>query len=252
MTDSWPAKPTIMETRSCPRCGFANQADALSCTKCGIQLLAASLVDISSLFTSTLQQLNEPCPKCGHINRIGELVCDHCGAILVNDYEVTNATTNPLGDDDDEPDPVLSFPPISEPPPRTTARLTMPAVDAAPTEDPAFFDDDMVLRVEVAGAPSPIILYPTSDTVIGRRDPVTGQNPDIDLGAYAGYRMGISRRHAVLRLKDHILEIVDLGSSNGTLLNNRQLPPMEPQMLRSGDQLTFGKMLVQVTFVRRS
>ena len=251
MTDSWPVEPSVTESRVCPRCNSRNDADAVSCSNCGIQLLAASLVDISSLFTSTLQLLNEPCPKCGHINRIGELLCESCGTILGGDYEVMNATTNPLGEDD-ELDAILSLAAVIEPPVKSTARLTMLAAETAQAEDPAFFDEDMVLRLEAAGAPSPIILYPSSETVIGRRDPVSGQSPDIDLGVYAGYRMGISRRHAVLRLNEHILEIIDLGSSNGTLLNNRQLPPMEPQMLRSGDQLTFGKMLVQVTFVRRS
>jgi hypothetical protein len=50
----------------------------------------------------------------------------------------------------------------------------------------------------------------------------------------------ISRFHAEIRLADKGPEIVDLGSRNGTFVNDRRLPPNEPWTLQAGDRLRFG------------
>jgi pSer/pThr/pTyr-binding forkhead associated (FHA) protein len=110
----------------------------------------------------------------------------------------------------------------------------------------------MVLRLEIEGAPTPILLHPKYETSLGRRDPATGTMPDVDLSAYAGYRLGVSRKHAIIRLKNERLEIYDLGSSNGTSVNGTRLNAHQPQVLRDGDELLLGKMMVRVLFQVRS
>ncbi|NJN17137.1 MAG: FHA domain-containing protein [Oscillochloris sp.] len=49
-----------------------------------------------------------------------------------------------------------------------------------------------------------------------------------------------SRRHAEIRYDGTGYTVVDLQSSNGTLLNGLRLPPLQPQPLRPGDQITIG------------
>jgi pSer/pThr/pTyr-binding forkhead associated (FHA) protein len=42
--------------------------------------------------------------------------------------------------------------------------------------------------------------------------------------------------------------IEDLGSTNGSYLNRRPLSPKTPHVIRHGDEVVFGKMLVQIYF----
>jgi EmrB/QacA subfamily drug resistance transporter len=53
----------------------------------------------------------------------------------------------------------------------------------------------------------------------------------------------LSRRHAHIGLLDGVATIEDLGSTNGTLLNGERISG--PQPLRSGDQITIGKYVLQ-------
>jgi pSer/pThr/pTyr-binding forkhead associated (FHA) protein len=40
--------------------------------------------------------------------------------------------------------------------------------------------------------------------------------------------------------------VEDLGSTNGTLLNGERLSPYIPEILKDGDQLQLGKLLIEV------
>jgi pSer/pThr/pTyr-binding forkhead associated (FHA) protein len=72
--------------------------------------------------------------------------------------------------------------------------------------------------------------------------------PDVDLTAYAGYRMGVSRRHAAVRLQDKQLHLSDLGSSNGTFINGARLIAHRPYQLRDGDEIRLGQMVLRIFF----
>ena len=50
----------------------------------------------------------------------------------------------------------------------------------------------------------------------------------------------ISRHHARLLLTGEKLEVIDLGSTNGTFVNEEQLEPNQPAVLKEGDQVRFG------------
>ncbi|MBN8637873.1 MAG: FHA domain-containing protein [Anaerolineae bacterium] len=173
----------------------------------------------------------QKCAVCGHINRVGVLVCENCGTNLVTGRE-TSVGTKDFG---------------KEPGDDTESHEVM-----VNTAGSSRFEDNMMLRLEIDGAPTPIVIYPKTETSLGRRDPGTGSSPDIDLTAYAGYRQGVSRNHAMLRLRDKVLEIYDLGSSNGTLVNGVRLNAHQPHPLRDGDEVTLGKMVIRVLFQARN
>jgi len=111
-----------------------------------------------------------------------------------------------------------------------------------------------ILRLDIQGSPEPILLaMKKSEIVLGRRDPATGALPDVDLAPYAGYRMGVSRRHSQFRRNDDgHLEVIDLGSSNGTFLNGVRLAPHTPNRLHDKDEVTLGQIVIQVSYKRRS
>jgi hypothetical protein len=56
----------------------------------------------------------------------------------------------------------------------------------------------------------------------------------------------ISGHHARLRWDGAFWWIEDLGSRNGTLLNGRQIPPMQPQMASLGATIGLGDMVFEL------
>ena len=86
------------------------------------------------------------------------------------------------------------------------------------------------------------------ETTIGRADPVTGILPDVDLTPVDSNR-SVSRRHAkILRSGDeyHILE--EVGTVNGTYVNDQRIPTGTPVLIHHGDQLKIGLIAMTVDF----
>ncbi len=84
--------------------------------------------------------------------------------------------------------------------------------------------------------------------VLGRTDPRTRVDVDLDLTPYGALDRGVSRMHARLHLDGNHLYVTDLDSTNGTFLADRKLNPHKPELLRKGDQLVLGRLNVQVMF----
>jgi len=85
-----------------------------------------------------------------------------------------------------------------------------------------------------------------SETSIGRRDPVTGIHPDVDLTPVDTHRT-TSRAHARIyhRGRKFFLR-EEIGTSNGTFLNEARLQTGVPVELLDGDEVRFG--LVKLVF----
>ena len=56
----------------------------------------------------------------------------------------------------------------------------------------------------------------------------------------------VSWRHAMLKQEDMKWFIRDLGSSNGTRVNDKRLEPNQPHPLKAGDRLQFGDTHLKV------
>lgn len=105
------------------------------------------------------------------------------------------------------------------------------------------------LILEVKDVEQPFIFNNVSEIVIGRRDPDTGETPDVDLLDYGAEAKGVSRRHASLLWKDGMFQVIDLESRNGTFLNGEALIPLEARPLKDGDEVRLGNLLVWVYLV---
>jgi pSer/pThr/pTyr-binding forkhead associated (FHA) protein len=70
----------------------------------------------------------------------------------------------------------------------------------------------------------------------------------LDLSALGGYHLGLSRLHAIIRRAEHGYEIMDLGSSNGTWLNDERLIPHKPYPLTNASQIRLARMRLFVVF----
>ncbi len=76
---------------------------------------------------------------------------------------------------------------------------------------------------------------------IGRSDPHSNIFPEVDLSKYDA-ETKISRRHARIRRQGDTYLIEDLGSVNGTWINDAvRLAPNQPRALESGDKLRLGE-----------
>jgi eukaryotic-like serine/threonine-protein kinase len=83
--------------------------------------------------------------------------------------------------------------------------------------------------------------------LIGRPDPEQGIRPQIDLTKY-DTSARVSRRHAKIIAVGNQFLIEDLGSSNGTFINDQlRLQPKRPHTLASGDVVRLGS--TQLKFV---
>ena len=86
------------------------------------------------------------------------------------------------------------------------------------------------------------------ETTIGRADPVTGILPDIDLTPVDNNR-SVSRRHAkIIRSGGdyHVLE--EVGTVNGTFVNDQRIPTGVPVTLHNGDLLKIGLVSMKTVF----
>lgn len=97
---------------------------------------------------------------------------------------------------------------------------------------------DAVLLHTETGTAFPLAL--DRPVLVGRRDPITGTRPRVDLTAIDTER-SCSRRHARLFLRDGTLMVSEeLGATNGTFLNERRLAAGVAEPVGAGDKLRFG------------
>lgn len=84
------------------------------------------------------------------------------------------------------------------------------------------------------------------ETTIGRKDPVTGIYPDVDLSPLDAQR-SISRRHAkIYRRGTKFFLGEEIGTMNSTFLNGNRLETGVPAEIRPGDELRFGVVVLKL------
>jgi CRP-like cAMP-binding protein len=99
------------------------------------------------------------------------------------------------------------------------------------------------LEIEEEGVTFPL---KDNETLIGRYDPVTELNPDVDL-TEVDLKRSVSRRHArVVRSGDSFSVIEEVGALNGTFVNGDKLVAGQPQPIQDGDKLGIG--MVKMVF----
>ncbi|MGD2207635.1 MAG: FHA domain-containing protein, partial [Anaerolineae bacterium] len=94
----------------------------------------------------------------------------------------------------------------------------------------------MRLIIEQGDLAGRVIPLTASEVVIGR-----GEASDFVLAEH-----GVSRRHARLRQTPQGWTLTDLGSTNGTFVNERQLGGHQSYLLRPGDRIRMGSAVLAV------
>jgi hypothetical protein len=103
------------------------------------------------------------------------------------------------------------------------------------------------LSLFVMNEPDPIVIEEPTQIVIGRD--IEGTTiAALDLSEYGALEMGISRQHVQISARDGMFSVVDLGSTNGSWLNQRRMIAGKPYRLQSNDQLLLGQLRLYVCF----
>ncbi len=217
----------------CSVCGFRNTPTQRACIKCGTTLASGNTTR-DERKPSILARIEGVADEPKTMPPMPTYVADDANTFIPENAEQT--FVHPL--------PVIKKLPSLNNPASETASAPKPAVSIGSD----LFEDEMLLRLEIEGSPTPVVVFPSSKTIIGRRDPISSAVPDVDLSAYAAYRMGVSRQHAAFRRNHSSLELVDLGSSNGTFINGSRLTAHQPYLLHDGDEVCLGRMTLHVYF----
>jgi predicted component of type VI protein secretion system len=105
------------------------------------------------------------------------------------------------------------------------------------------------LLLHIRGHDTPLLVELIESMILGRYDTDTGETPEIDLEEYDAQDLGVSRRHAAILIEDDAVKIMDLGSANATYINGQKLIARQARILRDGDELRLGRMVIRVNFV---
>jgi signal transduction histidine kinase/pSer/pThr/pTyr-binding forkhead associated (FHA) protein len=105
------------------------------------------------------------------------------------------------------------------------------------------------LRLELSYDPSVVLDFDVEpDMIIGRALNAPDVMPifqELDTE-----QLGVSRKHIMLRPTDHVLYMIDLGSTNGTQLNGHQIGEHIPHPLNNGDMISLGRLELVVRILQ--
>jgi hypothetical protein len=166
------------------------------------------------------------CPVCKTENELEVIVCGHCGASLDDPSVDGGPKTKTTDMQALTPEVIRDW---------TLKEAVVPEV---PDSGIAFY---------VEGRSNPAYIDSKEEFVLGRKSGSTSEIL-LDLAPFGGYSLGLSRRHVVIRRDGDGYEVLDLGSVNGTWLNEERLVPHKAYPLSSGSYLRLGRMRICVLY----
>lgn len=106
-----------------------------------------------------------------------------------------------------------------------------------------------VIEISIPRMTAPIKIQLDDYITLGRTVRGNDEQPDIDLTPYGAEDSGVSRLHIGLHSQEDQLFVTDLGSQNGTRMNDERLTPKHPYPLRHGAKLELGKLSLKINLV---
>ncbi|MBE8996958.1 MULTISPECIES: FHA domain-containing protein [unclassified Nostoc] len=253
-------------TTNCPSCGASVQADAAFCGQCGCNLHSAGVPHVHSSVATTvtpdvpvevpplvppdpLLELLQPdaLGMSGSTNShppSSSLPATEVAAPPVAPPEAAVIENSPPEAEPSVAVPIVSgqsipTPPPLEPSPPSEAELPPPAAPA-PTATVARTQLQQVIARLIHVQTDRLIELPQNLSVIHIGKPNDRIPPDIDVSGFPNSEV-VSRIHADIRVEGDAHYVEDVGSSNGTYINNLPLLPGNRHRLRPGDRISLGK-----------
>ncbi|MDI6100106.1 FHA domain-containing protein [Actinoplanes sp. NEAU-A12] len=206
-----------MTTYTCPKGHTSSEGDF--CDTCGTRIEGAAPAGAPAVVTESPAPASTggACPNCGAPRAGAVRFCEDCG------YDHNTGRV-----------PRIDPPPVSAPAGQWTATVVA---------DPGYFalNDIEGVVFPADAAPKTVPLAPPQ-VRIGRSSASKGTAPELDLAAETG-DPGVSHSHALLTLSiDGTWLLSDVGSSNGTWVNDEEQPlgAGQSRTLKDGDQVHVG------------
>ncbi|MGD1854727.1 MAG: FHA domain-containing protein [Leptolyngbyaceae cyanobacterium] len=231
----------------CPNCNYQNPEAASQCEACYTPLPAL----IS-------------CSNCGADVQADASFCGQCGHSLAQKTAEPTPTPDPALPAEPpsvapsaelvDPDPLVLPDPLPiEPPPPLPAEtvpetiptavdiyseppITQPAPDVATPQTQIQSITARLLHVQT----DTIMELPAGLNLLHIGKPNDRIPPDLDVSGFPESEI-VSRVHANIRIEGDVYYIEDVGSSNGTYVNNLPLAAGNRHRLRPGDRIALGK-----------
>ncbi len=171
------------------------------------------------------------CPNCFHSEFVGAFFCSDCGAqLLFPDGVPTGSIQNKSG-----------------------AKIGTQQKQAGHDKTIGFteLDTDEHVALNIMDSGEIIPIKGLREVTLGRISAGQPIVPDIDLSSYHGHEAGISRLHASIQVRKQEIIVTDLGSANGTKINDIRIPSHLPHTINHGDLLTLGKLKIKILIRRQ-
>lgn len=257
-------------TTNCPSCGATVQADAAFCGQCGYNLHSAPVVAEPTVVSATIDPnipvevpplvTPDPMLELLQANPLGLDTYTHPPVASTLPPTVVAAVPQaapapapapvpppaavappvptpapvPVPPPAPVPEAVVPPAPVPEPQPEAPAPAPAPAVAVSKTQL-----QQVVARLFHVQSNQEIELLQNVSVIhIGK--PNDRIPPDIDVAGFPNSEI-VSRIHADIRVEGDAHYIEDVGSSNGTYINNLPLLPGNRHRLRPGDRISLGK-----------
>lgn len=225
-------------TTSCPNCNASVQTDATFCGQCGFKLQSINqsinteaevteATEISAMPLVSPEPLVQPEP-------------------LIASTEVSSNSNPPPVPPTLSPNQVETPEASVPPPPPVAEPITSQQVSPNPPPPAPTVGGSSRTQLQ---QPTAKLLHVQTNTVINlplnlavihigkSNDRIP---PDVDVSGFPNSEI-VSRIHADIRVEGDAFYIEDVGSSNGTYINNLPLLPGNRHRLRAGDRIALGK-----------
>ncbi|MCG5061760.1 MAG: FHA domain-containing protein [Limnoraphis sp. WC205] len=231
-------------TTTCPNCGAAVQTDATFCGQCGynLQPAAVPLEEPEAALPTvvspppapvTPEPLVTPQPN---ISIIPSVSLEKSNPNLDQAVVLPEATTSELtpGTSQPQAQPFQSGERLTSPVSSATSGTAVETVASSNTQLQTQSARLLHIQTNVS------LELPSNLPVIHLGKPNDLVPPDIDVSGFPNSEV-VSRTHADIRTEGDAYYIEDVGSSNGTYINNIPLTKGNRHRLRPGDRISLGK-----------
>ncbi len=220
----------------CPKGHNSTEADF--CSECGAKISGVGIAEPPATSTTnhaaTTAVSVYPCPECTtpHEDGTGDF-CEICGYNFLTGSQ--GGVPLPISP------PVMKTQPLAQTYIPSTAPIQAISLGNVPVKWQVLISIDPSLASS-SSPPAPIqepiaieLVSPTN--LIGRTSQARAIHPEIPLDLDDA----VSSRHAILTIQaDGTLILRDIGSSNGTMLNGKEIAVMADSQIHAGDEITLG------------
>ncbi|PMB18251.1 peptide-binding protein [Fischerella thermalis CCMEE 5205] len=267
-------------TTNCPSCGATVQADASFCGQCGYHLRTGTVTPVAATVAPDIPVEVQPLVSPDPLVQPQPAPVSGSASYTTPDSPPLppTAVAFPSVESSPPPPPIPAFhaeetspspppappePPVAVPPPTVAAPPPVAVEQESPVlaseSEPAPQPTPPPPPPAQPVAPSPArtqlqqvtarlvhvqtdrqIELPQNLSVIHIGKPNDRIPPDVDVSGFPNSEI-VSRIHSDIRVEGDAYYIEDVGSSNGTYINNLPLLPGNRHRLRPGDRISLGK-----------